>query len=36
MLTDNVNYHDLGGDYFTKQDPERAMRASAAKPTPWA
>jgi transposase len=26
MLTDNVDYHDLGGDYFTKQDPERAMR----------
>jgi transposase len=26
MLTDNVDYQDLGGDYFTKQDPERAMR----------
>jgi transposase len=26
MLTDNVDYHDLGGDYFTKQDPKRAMR----------
>jgi hypothetical protein len=26
MLTDNVDYHDLGGDYFTKQDPERALR----------
>src|ERR1019366_356862 len=26
MLTDNVDYHDIGGDYFTKQDPERAMR----------
>jgi len=26
MLTDNVDYHDLGGDYFTKQDPERVMR----------
>ena len=26
MLTDNVDYHDLGGDYFTRRDPERAMR----------
>jgi transposase len=26
MLTDNVDYHDLGGDYFTKQDPQRAIR----------
>jgi transposase len=26
MLTDNVDYQDLGGDYSTKQDPERAMR----------
>ena len=26
MLTDNVDYQDLGGDYFTKHDPERAMR----------
>ena len=26
MLTDDVDYQDLGGDYFTKQDPERAMR----------
>jgi transposase len=26
MLSDNVNYHDLGGDYFTKQDPQRAIR----------
>jgi transposase len=25
MLTDNVDWQDLGG-YFTKQDPERAMR----------
>jgi transposase len=21
-----VDHQDLGGDYFTKQDPERAMR----------
>ncbi len=26
MLSDNVNYQDLGGDYFTKQDPERVKR----------
>jgi transposase len=26
MLTDDVDYHDLGGDYFTKRDPEAAMR----------
>lgn len=26
MLTDDVSYHDLGGDYFTRLDPERAMR----------
>jgi transposase len=26
MLTDNVAYHDLGGDYYAKLDPERAMR----------
>ncbi|HZM65086.1 MAG TPA: IS110 family transposase [Nakamurella sp.] len=26
ILTDDVDYHDLGGDYFTKQDPQRAIR----------
>jgi transposase len=26
MLTGNVAYHYLGGDYFTRLDPERAMR----------
>jgi transposase len=26
ILTDNVDYHDLGGDYFTKQDPQRVLR----------
>ncbi len=25
MLTHNIDYHDLGGDYFTRQDPERTM-----------
>ena len=26
LLRDNVSYHDLGGDYDTKQDPQRAIR----------
>ena len=26
MLTNDVDYHDLGGDYFTRRDPESAMR----------
>ena len=26
MLTHDVDYHDLGGDYFTRLDPDRAMR----------
>ena len=26
MLTDDVDYADLGGDYFARLDPERAMR----------
>ena len=26
MLTHDIDYHDLGGDYFTRLDPERAMR----------
>jgi len=26
MLTDNVDYQDLGGDFFTKRNPERAIR----------
>jgi transposase len=26
MLTNDVDYHDLGGDYFTRSDPEAAMR----------
>jgi transposase len=25
MLTHDVDYHDLGGDYYTRRDPERAM-----------
>ncbi|MEU1036229.1 hypothetical protein ABZ402_47830 [Streptomyces mirabilis] len=26
ILTDNVAFHDLGGDYYARHDPERAMR----------
>ncbi|MCK9905250.1 IS110 family transposase [Frankia sp. Cpl3] len=26
MLTNDTDYHDLGGDYFTRRDPERALR----------
>ncbi|GAA3820844.1 IS110 family transposase [Streptomyces chiangmaiensis] len=26
MLTDHKPYHELGGDYFTQRDPERATR----------
>ncbi|MFE7532569.1 IS110 family transposase [Kitasatospora sp. NPDC057542] len=26
MLTDHKPYHELGGDYFTQRDPERAAR----------
>jgi transposase len=26
MLTNNTDYHDLGGDYFLKRDPERERR----------
>jgi transposase len=26
MLTDGSEYHDLGGDYFTRRDPQAAMR----------
>lgn len=26
ILTNDVPFHDLGGDYYTKHDPERALR----------
>ena len=26
MLTHDIDYHDLGGDYFTRLDPDRAIR----------
>ncbi|MEU9788367.1 hypothetical protein AB0H92_46730 [Streptomyces phaeochromogenes] len=29
MLSNDVTYHDLGGDYFTRLDPERAMHRLA-------
>ncbi|MFD0503614.1 transposase [Streptomyces chiangmaiensis] len=29
MLTDDVTYRDLGGDYFTRRDPEQAIRRLA-------
>jgi hypothetical protein len=31
MLTDNVPYHELGGDYFTRRDPERAARQAVTR-----
>nr|WTB32620.1 hypothetical protein OG781_26890 [Streptomyces sp. NBC_00830] len=26
MLTQDTAFHDLGGDYYAKHDPERALR----------
>jgi transposase len=26
MLTHDTDYHDLGGDYYTRRDPDRAMK----------
>ncbi|MET7356715.1 IS110 family transposase [Streptomyces mirabilis] len=31
MLTDDVAYHELGGDYFTRRDPERAARRAVTR-----
>ncbi|MEU5348359.1 IS110 family transposase [Streptomyces sp. NPDC020766] len=31
MLTDNVPYHELGGDYFTRRDPARAARRAVTR-----
>jgi len=36
MLTDDVDYHDLGGDYFARLDPNAPCAASSDKPTPSA
>jgi hypothetical protein len=30
MLTRDAAYHDLGGDYFGRLDPERAIRQANA------
>jgi hypothetical protein len=32
MLTTGELYHDLGGDYFRKRDPERQTRRLVAQP----
>jgi len=26
VLSENTNYHDLGGDHYAKRDPQRALR----------
>jgi len=26
VLSENTDYHDLGGDYHAKRDPQRALR----------
>ena len=26
VLSESTNYHDLGGDHYTKRDPQRALR----------
>jgi hypothetical protein len=31
MLTTGELYHDLGGDYFSRRDPERATRRLVAQ-----
>jgi len=31
MLTDDVPYYELGGDYFTRRDPERAARRAVTR-----
>ena len=31
MLSDNVPWHELGGDYFTRRDPERAARRAVSR-----
>lgn len=36
MLTDETDYRELGGNYFTRRDPKPPRAASSAKPTPWA
>jgi transposase len=31
MLSNDLPYHDLGGDYFTRRDPERAARRAVSR-----
>lgn len=31
ILTDRVPYHELGGDYFARRDPERATRQAVGR-----
>jgi transposase len=31
ILTHDIDYHDLGGDYFIRRDPERATRRAIAQ-----
>lgn len=31
LLTDRVPYHELGGDYFARRDPERATRQAVGR-----
>src|SRR5665647_3797648 len=33
VLSEDTDYHDLGGDYHAKRDPQRALDASPAMPT---
>jgi transposase len=33
MLTNDVEYADLGGDYFARLIPERAMQRIVCQPT---
>ncbi|ANP51826.1 hypothetical protein J2Z21_009133 [Streptomyces griseochromogenes] len=31
MLSNDLPYHDLGGAYFTRRDPERAARRAVSR-----
>ncbi|WP_235029634.1 hypothetical protein [Streptomyces sp. 3213.3] len=31
MLSENVPYHELGGDYCTRRDPERPARRAVSR-----
>jgi hypothetical protein len=36
MLANDTPYHDLGGDYYAKHDPDVLSAGSLDKPTPSA